>query len=306
MKGGRFLMIVIPRNQAVYSMSPDHPPAARVASGEQVVFETSDCFGCQLTSEEQKVGAIDWERINPATGPLYVEGALPGDVLKVEILDISLADHATAVEMPGEGVYGHLPTKETTRIFPVKDGILTFNDRLTFPVEPMIGVIGVAPAEGSVLTGTPDSHGGNMDCNRICAGSTLYLPVNVPGALLAMGDLHAIMGDGEVCVCGAEISGAVTVRATVLKDCALPTPFLIREDLAAAIFSAKTMEEAARGATCRMRQFLLDFSSLPSADAGILLSLSGSLRICQAVDPMITCRMELPRRVIDALELLLP
>lgn len=306
MKGGRFLMIVIPRNQAVYSMSPDHPPAARVASGEQVVFETSDCFGCQLTSEEQKVGAIDWERINPATGPLYVEGALPGDVLKVEILDISLADHATAVEMPGEGVYGHLPTKETTRIFPVKDGILTFNDRLTFPVEPMIGVIGVAPAEGSVLTGTPDSHGGNMDCNRICAGSTLYLPVNVPGALLAMGDLHAIMGDGEVCVCGAEISGAVTVRATVLKDCALPTPFLIREDLAAAIFSAKTMEEAARGATCRMRQFLLDFSSLPSADAGILLSLSGSLRICQAVDPMITCRMELPRRVIDALEVLLP
>lgn len=299
-------MIVIPRNQAVYSMSPDHPPAARIASGEQVVFETSDCFGCQLTSEEQKVGAIDWERINPATGPLYVEGALPGDVLKVEILDISLADHATAVEMPGEGVYGHLPTKETTRIFPVKDGILAFNDRLTFPVEPMIGVIGVAPAEGSVLTGTPDSHGGNMDCNRICAGSTLYLPVNVPGALLAMGDLHAIMGDGEVCVCGAEISGAVTVRATVLKDCALPTPFLIREDLAAAIFSAKTMEEAARGATCRMRQFLLDFSSLPSADAGILLSLSGSLRICQAVDPMITCRMELPRRVIDALEVLLP
>ena len=299
-------MIVIPRNQAVYSMSPDHPPAARIASGEQVVFETSDCFGCQLTSEEQKVGAIDWERINPATGPLYVEGALPGDVLKVEILDISLADHATAVEMPGEGVYGHLPTKETTRIFPVKDGILTFNDRLTFPVEPMIGVIGVAPAEGSVLTGTPDSHGGNMDCNRICAGSTLYLPVNVPGALLAMGDLHAIMGDGEVCVCGAEISGAVTVCATVLKDCALPTPFLIREDLAAAIFSAKTMEEAARGATCRMRQFLLDFSSLPSADAGILLSLSGSLRICQAVDPMITCRMELPRRVIDALAIFLP
>ena len=190
-------MIVIPRNQAVYSMSPDHPPAARIASGEQVIFETSDCFGCQLTSEEQKVGAIDWERINPATGPLYVEGALPGDVLKVEILDISLADHATAVEMPGEGVYGHLPTKETTRIFPVKDGILTFNDRLTFPVEPMIGVIGVAPAEGSVLTGTPDSHGGNMDCNRICAGSTLYLPVNVPGALLAMGDLHAIMGAGS-------------------------------------------------------------------------------------------------------------
>ena len=91
-----------------------------------------------------------------------------------------------------------------------------------------------------------------------------------------------------------------------MKDCALPTPFLIREDLAAAIFSAKTMEEAARGATCRMRQFLLDFSSLPSADAGILLSLSGSLRICQAGDPMITCRMELPRRVIDALEVLLP
>ena len=299
-------MIRISDEYVVDILDKKNEPKAFCHSGDIIVFETRDCYDNSLTSEERPLGDRGDALENPATGPLYVREARKGDILKVEILKIALRSWGAMRTSVSGGEFRERYEKRTARIFSLKENRIVFDDRLILTPDPMIGVIGTAPAGEGVYTHTPGEHGGNMDCNRICAGSTLYLPVNVPGALLAMGDLHAIMGDGEVCVCGAEISGAVTVRVTVLKNCPLPTPFLLREDLATAIFSAKTMEEAARGATCRMRQFLLDFSSLPSADAGILLSLSGSLRICQAVDPMITCRMELPRRVIDALEILLP
>lgn len=291
-------MLTIRRETAVYAMSPDNAPVARVQSGETLVFETSDCFGGQITCEADRMGALDWSRINPATGPVYVEAAAPGDTLKVEILRIDLAPQAAVVEAPGEGVTGLAAQEEQTKILPIRDGKAVFNQHISLPVCPMIGVIGTAPAEGSIATGTPDLHGGNMDCKRITAGSTLYLPVNVPGALLAMGDLHAVMGDGEVCVCGAEIAGEITVRVTVIPGRPLPLPFLVTQSHAMAIYSAEGLDAAAQGATLRMRDFLISQAGLAPHEAGMLLSLTGDLRICQAVDPNKTCRMELPLSVL--------
>lgn len=292
-------MITITKDNTVYAMSKDNAPAARVQSGETVIFETLDCFGEQITDESQHLGGIDWNRINPATGPLYVDGAMPGDTLKVEILIIDLAPQAAMVEAPEEGITGMEAKEETTKILPVIDGKLVFSDRLSLPVRPMIGVIGTAPAEGSILTGTPDLHGGNMDCRRIGQNTVLYLPVNVPGALLAMGDLHAVMGDGEVCVCGAEISGKVTVRVSVLKNAGLPLPFLKTETDCMAIYSAEGLDAAASGATLRMRRFLIDEVGMPDYEAGMLLSLMGDLCICQAVDPNRTCRMQLDLSLLE-------
>ena len=294
-------MIVIHSDTRIHKMSRDNAPAARAASGETVRFETLDCFGCQLTNEEQHLGGLDWSNINPATGPLFVEGAMPGDVLKVEILKIDLDDHGVMVDGPGEGITGCVVAEETTKILPVENGMVRFNEKLSFPVNPMIGVIGTAPVrrEG-VDTGTPGAHGGNMDCTCIGAGAALYLPVNVEGALLAMGDLHAVMGDGEVEVCGVEIAGAVTVRVTVLKNCGLPTPFLVNDSAAMAIFSAETVDEACVGATMAMHNFLTGELGMDVHEAGMLLSVAGNLRICQIVDPEKTCRMELPRSVTTA------
>ena len=294
-------MLTIKRDTVIYAMSPDNAPVARAASGDAVVFETLDCFSGQITRESEQLGSLDWSRINPATGPLFIEGAEPGDTLKIEILRIDLAAQAAVVEMPDSGVTGLWAETENTKIIPVQDGLAVFNDRLTLPLCPMIGVIGTAPAEGAISTGTPDSHGGNMDCKRIGAGATLYLPVNVPGALLAMGDLHALMGDGEVCVCGGETAGAVTVRVSVVKDAKLPLPFLVSSEYAMAIYSAPSIDAAAEGATQRMRSFLIDQVKLPPHEAGMLLSLAGDLRICQAVDPNKTCRMEVPLPVLEKL-----
>ena len=112
-------MLTIKRDTVIYAMSPDNAPVARAASGDTVVFETLDCFSGQITCQEDQLGSLDWSRINPATGPLFIEGAEPGDTLKVEIRRIDLAPQAAVVEMPGSGVTGLWADTENTKILPV-------------------------------------------------------------------------------------------------------------------------------------------------------------------------------------------
>ena len=293
-------MLTIHTDTKIHRMSENNPPVAKAKSGDTVCFETLDCFGGQLKSENDLLGGLDWDNVNPASGPLFIEGAMPGDVLKVEILKIELDDHGVMVDAPGEGVTGAAVSSESTKILPVENGKVKFNEKLSFPICPMIGVIGTAAKGEGIDTGTPGSHGGNMDCTRIGEGATLYLPVNTEGALLAMGDLHARMGDGEVEVCGVEIAGKVTVKLTVLKNCKLPTPFLVNSELAMAIHSADTVDEACVGATMAMHGFLTGELGMNEHEAGMLLSVTGNLCICQVVDPEKTVRMEIPLSVTKA------
>lgn len=299
-------MLTVKSETAVYSMSPQNPRVATAYSGDTVVFETLDCFGGQIKCESDRLGGLDWSRINPASGPLYIENAMPGDTLKVEILDIRVADTAVTVEAPGDGVTGICAEEENTKILSISPEGISFSDNINLPLRPMIGVIGTAPENDSIPTGTPHLHGGNMDCKEICAGTTLYLPVNVEGALLAMGDLHAVMGDGEVCVCGAEAAGSVTVKVTVIPGRPLPLPFLLSSDKAMAIFSAETLDEAAKGAVLNMRSFLIKGAGMRPHEAGMLLSLAGDVRICQMVDPNKTCRMELSIEYLEKLGYVFP
>ena len=299
-------MLTISTNHVIYDFSPHHRPVAETDSGEIVKFETMDCFSNQVHSADQNWDAVDWDAINPATGPLFVRGAEPGDTLKVEILSIELGPQAVIMEFPGSGVTGCMVDQIQARVLPILGDVAVFSDTLSLPLSPMIGSIGTAPAEESISTEIPAAHGGNMDCTKIGVGTTLYLPVNVPGALLAMGDIHALMGDGEVCVSGAEICGAITVRVTVLKNTCLPLPFIVNENLCAAIGSALTLQDAATAATMAMREFLISTANLDPHSAATLLSLTGDLRICQVVNPQKTCRMELPRRVVDQLLIQFP
>lgn len=186
-----------------------------------------------------------------------------------------------------------------TKIIRVEDGQAIFSDKLEIPIEPMIGVIGTAPADEEVPTGTPKDHGGNMDCKRIKKGSTLYLPVNVEGGLLAMGDLHAVMGDGEVVICGVEIPGEVTVKVTVLKGQDYPLPFLEDDERVMAIASSETLDDAAKQATKNMHTFMVEQLGMDVNEAAMYLSVGADLKICQIVDPLMTARMELPKSVLD-------
>lgn len=293
-------MLYINRSRAIYTMSPANPPVAHAVSGSVVRFETNDCYSGKICSADDLSSLVPWDVINPATGPLYIDEAKAGDVLRVEIQKIEIADQGVMSVSPGSGMLGHLIPDERTKILPIRDGRAVFNDRLSIPCKPMIGVIGTAPADTAIPTGTPGPHGSNMDCKRITEGTVLYLPVNVDGALLAMGDLHAAMGDGEIVICGVEIAGAVTVKVDVIKNFTAPLPMLQTEDAIVCIASAETLDEAAKAATEHMADFLCKHMGFDIHEAGMLLSAACDLRICQMVDPLLTARMELPMWVADA------
>jgi len=204
-------------NNRVFAFDAKNECVAEVMDGETVIFRTHDCFDNQLSEEGSCIGALNWDRINPATGPVYVQNAKAGDVLKVEILEIALDKQGVMCALPDNGVLGSLVKEESVKRIKVEEGKVHFNDKLVFDVTPMMGVIGVAPKDGSINCGTPGCHGGNMDNKRIKVGASLYFPVFHEGAIFSLGDVHAAMGDGEVMVSGVEISAEVKVRLSVIK-----------------------------------------------------------------------------------------
>lgn len=294
-------MSVVLCKDSIYAFSGKHEPILRVASGSRLTIETYDCFTNQIQAETTAVEAIDWNQINPATGPIYVEGAMPGDALKVKIELIELADRGVMATGPGLGVMGHRIEKFTVKLIPIENGQAIFN-QVKIPLNPMIGVIGVAPAEGEVSCGTPGSHGGNMDNTMITEGATLYFPVGVEGALFGLGDLHAAMGDGEVGVSGIEIPGRVTVTLEVIKGLAIAHPFLENDEAVVSIVSAPTLDEAVKTAVEQMVDRLLPTTGLSLAELTMLMSAVGQTQICQVVDPLMTARFVVPKSILRQLE----
>lgn len=292
-------MKTIQPEKHVISMSPKHDEVERTVSGSTVIFESYDCFSNKLKSVEDRFSMVGWDNINPASGPLYVEGAEPGDTLKVEILDLEIAEQGVMATLPNAGGLAEVIDQEVTKIIPIKDDKAIFNEKLHIPINPMIGVIGTAPKEGDIPTGTPGTHGANMDCKRITKGTTVYLPVNIPGGQLSIGDAHAVMGDGEVVICGLEIPAKTTVKVTVIKGQPYPLPLLSDSDDIMTVASAQTLDEASKQATRQMHTFLVEHLKMDHIEAGMLLSLIGDLKICQIVNPLKTSRMELPKWVLE-------
>ncbi len=293
------MAVRVSRDNVFFAFAPGLAPAARVKQGEEFVLETHDCFQGQLKTEGDLISALDWGHVNPATGPVFVEGAKPGDILRIDLLELSMEDKSVMVTLPGEGALGDVITKMETVVLQGRGEEILFRG-VRIPRRPMVGVIGVAPAAGEVPNGTPGPHGGNMDCTMIRQGASLYLSVGVDGALFGAGDLHAAMGDGEIVVCGAETAGAVRFKAQVVPLPGLPTPFVENETSVAVIVAAKTADEAAAEATHRMARFLTDMAGFPLNEAGMLMSLVGELRFCQVVDPLKTVRFEFPKSVLAA------
>jgi amidase len=292
------MTVNIARDNVFFAFSPSLRAIAQIEQGEEVLLQTHDCFEGQIQTTADLVDSLDWAHVNPVTGPLHIKGTKPGDVLRIDLLELKMGEQSSMVTIPGEGALGDVITKMETAILKLEGNQIFFKDKIRVPMRPMIGVIGVAPAEGEVPTGTPGPHGGNMDCTLITAGNRVYFTVGVEGAMFGAGDLHAGMGDGEIVVCGAETAGAVRFTAQVVELAGLPTPFVETSEVVATIYSAPTLDEAADGAIHRMAHFLTDFAGIPLNDAGMLMSLTGQLRFCQVVDPLKTVRFEFPKAVL--------
>ncbi|MEG6520529.1 acetamidase/formamidase family protein [Desulfotomaculum sp. 1211_IL3151] len=290
----------ISSDHSLYSMDKGNSPVARVALPARLTFETLDCFGGQVKSEADTLENLDFSRVNPATGPVYFNGIKPGDVIAVHIRDMRVKSPGIMIAAPGAGVLGNLVTKSETLILPIEKGMAKFKE-LAIPLNPMIGVIGVAPAGQPISCGTPDCHGGNMDTTLIKSGSTLYLPVQVEGALLAMGDLHAAMGNGEIMVTGVEVAGEVDVTVEIAAGKKLTNPLVVTEDQVATLASAVTLDEAVNIATQDMAQLLQEETELSINEAGMLMSACGNAEISQVVDPLKTARFTMPRWIMKRL-----
>lgn len=283
----------------IFKFSRDNVPVLRIQSGETVEIETQDCFSNQLKYPEDNLEKIDWERINPASGPIYVEDALEGDVLKVIILDMVLADQGIMASGENLGVLGEFLRGIESRIIPVRDGMAIFDSRLSIPLSPMIGVIGVAPKGEGINCGTPGSHGGNMDNLMITKGAVLYFPVYTKGALFALGDLHAVMGDGEIGVTGVEAAGRVKVKLEVIKNLTIKNPVLENKDSFTTIASAAALDDAVRQSVIDMADILKTRIPLSLGEAAMLMSAAGHTQICQVVDPLKTARFVMPKWVLE-------
>lgn len=287
----------ISREYVIFEMNKENKPVLSVNNGATVVFETKDCFSGEVQSEADTVSNIDFAKVNPATGPLFVNGAEVGDILKVSIKRISLADSGAVLTAPGLGLLTDGIKKEETAIGKVTEYATLYKGH-TIPLCKMVGVIGTAPAGEGVNTGTPHDHGGNLDTTLLGEGATLYLPVNVEGALLAMGDMHSSMGDGEIMGSGMEVSGEIEVEIEVLKDTELPLPLIETADLYATLASRETMEEASKVALNNMVDLIKAKTDLTFNQAGMLLSLAGDLKVSQAVNPNKTMRVELKKDIL--------
>lgn len=292
------MSIYIDNSNTISAMSKYNKPAAYCDSGDTVIFQTKDCFGNKLTDCHVYGSDIPAQEHNQATGPLYIKNAKPGDILRVDIQKIETEASGAQSIAPGEGPLGSFVSKNSSMLFEVRQGFVKFNHNISIPVSPMIGVIGTAPAGAAVANMTPGEHGSNMDNNKIQEGTTLFLPVNTEGALLAIGDLHAVMADGEISTCGIEIPGKVTVKVSVEKNLKLPTPFHETPTEYISIASAPTLDAAADAACVKMHDFIKSVTEMDSTEIIMLLSLVGNLEICQVVNPLKTVRMVVQKAYI--------
>lgn len=294
-------MVELDDEKVFYAFDKTLEPAMVVPSGTTMRVRTKDCFGNQIQKPEDELDGIDWDHTNPATGPIFVEGAVPGGALKVSVGAIEFDNKSVSCTGENEGVCGDRFNAWSTQVCEIDGDELVWDERLRIPLRPMIGVIGVAPEGDPINCGTPGSHGGNMDNTAITAGATLYFPVFADGALFGCGDMHAVMGDGEISVSGAEAAGWATVTLTAMPELKLVDPLIENATHFGVIASAETLDAAADRAVHEMVDLICDRTAEDPDKVVMLLSLVGDVQVCQMVDPEKTIRFMVPKYVLDSL-----
>jgi acetamidase/formamidase len=289
------------RGKIHYKWDNSIPPTIEIDPGDVIHFETEEVTDGQVTEgcPASVLGSIDFDRLYPLAGPVFVRGAEPGDTLEVEILSLRTLEWGWAGLLPGLGLLAEDFTEPYLRHFDLRNGRDTaLGDNVRIPIQPFCGTMGVAPAEPGRLDVLPPTPGaGNIDTRHLTAGTKLYLPVLVPGALFSAGDCHAAQGDGEVCVTGIECPMAFSLRFDVKKGRAL-APWRYQFQTPPGSLQPKSDErgyyactalgpdlmENAKNAVRDLITWIVAEHGLSREDAYILCSLAADLKISQIVD----------------------
>lgn len=275
-------------------------PVLTVKPGETIAVETIDASGGQLHEEAglDDLKALDFEKVNPVTGPVFVDGAEPGDAVAITFLDFHPSGWGWTANIPGFGLLADQFTDPALHIWKYDTSLLkpaAFTGFGAVPLKPFVGTIGLAPAEKGLHSIVPPRNvGGNMDIRDNCKGTTLYLPVEVAGALLSLGDTHAAQGDGEICGTAIESPMNVEIKVDLIKNAQLPSP---RFETAGPVTNhidhkgyrvttgvGPDLMIASKEAVSRMIDWLCTTNGTSAVDAYMLCSVAGDLRISEIVD----------------------
>jgi acetamidase/formamidase len=289
--------------------SLDLAPRLTIDPGDTVHFACHDASGAQVTpaSAVEDFLAIDRDRIHALTGPVFITGAEPGDVLEVEILEVAHKGWGWTSTISGLGFLDERFTEPSLFHWTLEGDISKSLAPAILPLRPFCGVMGVAPAEpGAFKTRPPGPFGGNMDVRDLTTGATLYLPVFNSGALFSCGDAHAAQGDGEVCINGIECPADATLRFQLHKSQPLSAPLIdapppapAPEGLWTVVESAPDALGAARAATSRMVDLLASRWGFTPLEAYLLCSVAMDLRLAQVVNrPMTTVAASIPKHIL--------
>ena len=304
----------------ILSANPTHSrwnrslsPRLGIASGDTVHLECVDSSGSQVQPAMDVAGflSIDRDRIHALTGPIFVEGADPGDVLQIDVLEVAHKGWGWSSVISGLGFLKERFAEPYLFHWQLEGEVSRSLAPAVVPLRPFCGVMGVAPAEdGEFRTRPPGPFGGNMDVRELCSGAMLYLPVLNSGALFSAGDAHAAQGDGEVCINGIECPADVTLRFHVHKNWSLAGPMVetaaprkkgaeTDEGSWIVVESATDAAAAARAATSRMIDFLAERWGFSEVHAYLLCSVAMNLRLSQVVnEPMFTVSAAVPKQML--------
>jgi amidase len=287
----------VTKDQLCTSFSALNPPALRVQPGETFVMETNDRFAVY---EGPDSAPEAMEVLKTMAGPVYIEGAKPGDTLKIDVLDVTVPlDYGWIGATSGRGPLGQrIPAFRKTRVQITPDGVI-FNGNIKLPSRPMIGRMGLAPQDGPLPSNAKGDFGGGMGNTQIAKGATVYLPVFHDGALLTIGDCHAAMGDGEATASAVECAVDATLRVTIEERFTVRRPVVETADEVMTTGEGETMEAATDMAIQAMADLLMDHLDIDDTDAAMLIASAADVRTGLAGHPPYTMRVSVPKSMLS-------
>jgi amidase len=288
------------RDHHVYFLDPAAAPAIAIDSGDELEVETWDAFEGIRDAAEFEAKADK----GPATGPIAVNGAEPGDALKIEFLSIvPKADEGAAhMVMSNRGFLDQEFTEPDCLRIAIEGDEAVLPCGVRLPLRPSMGFVATTPQYRQSTASDSGPYGGDIDMQELVAGSTLYLPVIVPGGLLAMGDCHAVVGDGAVAGTGAECASDTRIRVTLEKASRLTMPRALTPEHVVVLSYGQDLGPAMRDAVRQMVDFLVQERGMTPYDAYTLLSLAGDIRVSRTFRDISSVKMLLPRAVLEQLQ----
>ena len=290
-------MKYLSREHSVTTLRPENPAAISIESGEELMVETWDAF----TGIRDASVLVADSLVAKATGPIEVNGARPGDAIKIDFLGIKPKGEAVHMVIPGRGFLEAEFTEAYPTIMNYEEGHVVFPNGLRFPMSPSVGFVATTPTYAQTTASDSGPYGGDIDMKELIAGSTLYLPVLVPGGMLTFGDCHAVIGDGAVAGTGAETSSDIHVRITIEEGMDIASPRALTPEYFVVLSHGEELGPAMKQAVRGMVDFLVQEKGMPPYDAYTLLSIAADVRVSRSFRPISPVKMMLARAALEQL-----